>query len=115
VIVSSQTGPGSIIVTEIRDDSQLTLLTAIAIFGDSTPPFFVSKNKIFQENLLAGLEMSEGHDKNSGPKTLMTEVLFIPWLQTVFLPWSKRSGRGCTKTIQLYFLSKDTLPTSLPE
>jgi hypothetical protein len=62
VVLSSRTGPEPITVPEIRDDSQLTLLTAISAFGGSTPPFFLSKNKNFEKDLLGELEMYEGHD-----------------------------------------------------
>jgi hypothetical protein len=35
-----------------RDDSQLTMLTAISAFGDSTPPIFIFKNKTFLSEAL---------------------------------------------------------------
>jgi hypothetical protein len=43
VIVASRTKPGSVTILEIRDDVQLTLLTAISAFGDSRYPYFSSK------------------------------------------------------------------------
>jgi hypothetical protein len=39
VIVATNTEPGSVTVPEERDDAQLTLLTAISVFGDSPYPF----------------------------------------------------------------------------
>jgi hypothetical protein len=53
VIVSIQTGPEPITVPEIRDDSQLTLLTAISAFGDSIPPLFITKNKTFEKKSIS--------------------------------------------------------------
>jgi hypothetical protein len=38
VIVAANRKPGSVTVREDRDDAQLTLLTAISAFGDSTCP-----------------------------------------------------------------------------
>jgi hypothetical protein len=43
VIVANGTKPGSVTIPEIRDDAQLTLLTATSAFGDSTSPYFISK------------------------------------------------------------------------
>jgi hypothetical protein len=43
VIVASGTKPSSVIIPEIRDDAQLTLLMAILAFADSTYPYFISK------------------------------------------------------------------------
>jgi hypothetical protein len=79
VIVSSQAGPGLITVPENRADSQLTLLAGISAFGDSTPPFFISKNKMFETYPLSELEIYEGHDYTirTPPRTFMTEMLFI--------------------------------------
>jgi hypothetical protein len=48
VIVATNTKPGSVTVPEQRDDAQLTLLTAISAFGDSTCPLFISKLKMFE-------------------------------------------------------------------
>jgi hypothetical protein len=75
-------------VPETHDDSQLTLLTAISAFGDSTPPFFVSKNKTFEKKRLADFERYERHNSTirTSPKTFVTEVSFVDWLKTVFLP-----------------------------
>jgi hypothetical protein len=50
VIVASGTKPGSVVIPEIRDGTQLTLLTVISVFGDSTYPYFISKNKTFEKN-----------------------------------------------------------------
>jgi hypothetical protein len=64
-------------------------LTGISAFGDSTPPFFVSKNKTFEKKKLTDFEMHEGHRYTirTAPQTSMTEVLFVDSLKTVFLPW----------------------------
>jgi hypothetical protein len=117
VIVSSQTGPKSITVPEIRDDFQLTLLTAIAASGDSTPPFFVSKTEAFRKGLLAELEICEGHDQTikTAPKTFMTEVLFIEWLQTLFLPWveTRRQNMHSDSPLGLFLDGHATV--SLPD
>jgi hypothetical protein len=88
VIVAANTRPGSVTIPEVRDDAQLTLLTAISAFGDSTPPLFISKLKTFEEPLLATQKLYSGHDYTirSAPRTFITEVLFIDWLETVFLP-----------------------------
>jgi hypothetical protein len=90
VIVSSKSGPEPITVPAIRDDSQLTLLTAISAFGDSIPPFFLSRNQTFEKGLLAQQMFFEGHDYmiRTAPKSFMTELLFIDWLKTVFIPWN---------------------------
>jgi hypothetical protein len=52
VIVASGTKHGCVTVPEFRDDAQLTLLTAISAFGDSTDPYLISKNKIFEKTAL---------------------------------------------------------------
>jgi hypothetical protein len=52
VIVATNTKPGSVKVPEERDDAQLTLLTAISPFGDSTCPLFISKLKTFEKAFL---------------------------------------------------------------
>jgi hypothetical protein len=54
VIVASVTKPGSVTIPEIRNDAQLTLLTAILGFGDSTHPYFISKNKTFEKTAVRG-------------------------------------------------------------
>jgi hypothetical protein len=53
VIVAKQTRPRTVTVAKERDDSQLTILTTISAFGDSTPPMFISKNKTFLIEALA--------------------------------------------------------------
>jgi hypothetical protein len=52
MIVASGTKPGSVTIPEIRDDAQFTLLAAISAFGDSIYPYFISKNKKFEKQLL---------------------------------------------------------------
>jgi hypothetical protein len=88
VIVASNMKPGSITVPEEWDDAQLTLLTAISVFGDSTCPLFISKLKPFKKTLLASQKLDKGHDCaiRSAPRTFITEVLFIDWFDTIFLP-----------------------------
>jgi hypothetical protein len=88
VIVSTDTPPGITTVAAMRDDAQMTLLTAISAFGDSIPPLIISKNQTFEKVLLADRELYEGHDYTirTAPKTFITEVLFIDWLKTMFLP-----------------------------
>jgi hypothetical protein len=88
VIVATNAKLGSVMVPEERDDAQLTLLTAISAFGDSTCPLFSSKLKAFEKALLAAQKLYEGHDYaiRSAPRTFITEVLFVDWLDTIFLP-----------------------------
>jgi hypothetical protein len=52
VIVASGTKPGSVTIPEIRDDAQLFIewIEAISAFGDSTYPYFISKNKTFEKS-----------------------------------------------------------------
>jgi hypothetical protein len=59
VIVAINTKPGSVTVPEEWDDAQLTLLTAISVFGDSTCPLFISKLKTFEKALLAAQKLYE--------------------------------------------------------
>jgi hypothetical protein len=64
------------------------MLTAISAFRDSTPPLFISKNKTFLSEGLAEQQLYHDHDyvTRNSTKTLMTEVLFIDWLQTESIP-----------------------------
>jgi hypothetical protein len=66
-------------IPEVRDDTRLTLLTAISAFGDSTRSWFISKRKTFEETLHAAQKLYAGHDYviRSAPKTFITEFLFI--------------------------------------
>jgi hypothetical protein len=79
VIAASGTKPGSVTIPEIRDDAQLTLLTAISAFGDCTSPYFISKNKTFSKTTLEAQQLFEGHDDTirTSPRTFITETLFI--------------------------------------
>jgi hypothetical protein len=52
VIVATNTKPGSVAVPEERNDAQLTLLTVISAFGDSTRPRFISKLKTSEKHFL---------------------------------------------------------------
>jgi hypothetical protein len=87
VIVASGTKPGSVTIPEIRDDAQLTLRTAISAFGDSTYPYFISKNKTFEKTALEAQQLFESHDYTirTSSKTFITETLFIDWIEMVFL------------------------------
>jgi hypothetical protein len=104
-------------VAETADNSQLTLLTTISDFDDSTLPFLVSKNKTFAEKTSADFEMHEGHDYTirTSPKTFLTEILFVDWLKTVFLPWIETRVSECITKTKLHFLSTGMPPKSLPE
>jgi hypothetical protein len=50
VTVASEMKRGSVTVPDIRDEAQLTLLTAISAFGDSTYPRLISKKQTIREN-----------------------------------------------------------------
>jgi hypothetical protein len=56
------------------------------VFGDSTHPLFISKPKTFGKTLLAARKLYAGHGYviRSAQKTLITELLFIDWLETIF-------------------------------
>jgi hypothetical protein len=86
MIVASGIKPSSVTILEIQDDAQLTLLTAISAFGDSTYPYFISKNKTFEKTALESQQLFEGHDYTirTLPKTFITETLFIDWTEMVF-------------------------------
>jgi hypothetical protein len=86
--VAQQTRPKNVTVPKERDDSQLTMLTPISAFGDSTPLMLISKNKTFLSEALAGQQFYHDHDHviRNSVKSLMTEVLFIDWLQAQFVP-----------------------------
>jgi hypothetical protein len=88
VIVATNTKPGSVTVPEERDDAQLTLLTAISVFRDFTCPLFISKLKTFEKALLAAQKLYEvhGYAIRPAPRTFITEILFINWLDTILLP-----------------------------
>jgi hypothetical protein len=88
VIVATNTKPGSVTVLEERDDAQLTLLMSISALGDSTCPLFISKLKTFEKALLAAQKLYEGDDYaiRSAPRMFIIKVLFIDWLDTIFLP-----------------------------
>jgi CYTH domain-containing protein len=73
VIVASETKAGSVTIPEIRDDAQLTLLTAISAFRDSTYSYFISKNKTFEKTALEAQQLFEGHDYTikTSPRTFI--------------------------------------------
>jgi hypothetical protein len=52
VIVASGTKPDSVTIPELRDDAQLTLVTASSLFGDSTYPYFISNVRRSRKQLL---------------------------------------------------------------
>jgi rhamnose utilization protein RhaD (predicted bifunctional aldolase and dehydrogenase) len=52
VTVATNTKLGAVTVPEAPDDTQLSLLTAISAFGDSTYPSFISKFKAFEKDFL---------------------------------------------------------------
>jgi hypothetical protein len=87
VIVASGTKPGLVTIPEIRDDAQLTPLTAISVFGYSTYPCFISKNKTFEKTALEAQQLFEGHDYTirTSLKTFITETLLLDWIEMVFL------------------------------
>jgi hypothetical protein len=62
-------------VADERDDSQLTLLTAISAFGDSIPPMFITNDKTFDETALADQQLYHGHDyvMRTADTTFITE------------------------------------------
>jgi hypothetical protein len=57
---ATNTRLGSVSVPEARDDTQLTLLTAISVFGGST--YLFSKLKTFEKALLAAQKLYESSD-----------------------------------------------------
>jgi hypothetical protein len=65
VIVAINTKPGSVTVPEERDDAQLTRVTVIPAFGDSTCPLFICKLKTFEKALLAAQKFYEGDERQS--------------------------------------------------
>jgi hypothetical protein len=62
VIAAANIKPQSVTIPEARDDAQLTLMTAISAFEDSTRPLFTSKLKTFEKTLLAANKRYAGHD-----------------------------------------------------
>jgi hypothetical protein len=66
----------------------LTLITAISAFCDATIRTFISKNKIFDKVSLAAQQLFERYCDTirTADQIFITEVLFIDWLQNVFLP-----------------------------
>jgi hypothetical protein len=91
VIVSTSSGPEPTTVFEIRSDSQPTLFRAISGSGVSPPHLVITKNKTFQKNRLAKQQMCECYDSmiTSALKTVMTEMLFIGWLQNILVSWNE--------------------------
>jgi hypothetical protein len=88
VIVSAIMKTETVTIAEERDDSQLTVPTAISAFGDSIPPLVITRNKIFEPGRLEREQLYHGHDYfiRNTQKTFITEVLFLDWLQTQFIP-----------------------------
>jgi hypothetical protein len=98
VIISINTKPGSFTVPEERDDTQLTLLTAIAAFGDSTCPLFISKLKTLEKTLFAAQKRYEGHDYaiRSAPQRLSQKFFSLTDLTQVFCRVFLISGGNST-------------------
>jgi hypothetical protein len=88
VIVAASTKPGTVTMPEEKDNTLLMLVIVISALGDSTCPMFITKNKTFDETSLATQKLFEEHDYTvrTAHKTFITEVLFIDWLQNVFIP-----------------------------
>jgi hypothetical protein len=88
VIVAKQTPPETVTVTRECNNRHMTLLTAIAAFGDSVPPMSTNKNKTFETERLTEQQLFQSHERGmrSAKKMFITEVLFIDWLQTQFSP-----------------------------
>jgi hypothetical protein len=61
---------------------------AISAFGRSTDPLSISKLKTVEKALLAVQKLYEGHDYaiRPVPRTFITKLIFIDWLDTIFLP-----------------------------
>jgi hypothetical protein len=98
VIVTIYTTLGSVTVPEVRDDTQLTLLTAVSVFGNWTYPLFISELKTFEETMLPTQKLEEYHDYTvwPAPRTFITAILLIGWLETIFLCVFPNSGRNST-------------------
>jgi hypothetical protein len=98
VIFATNTKPGSVMVPKERDDAQLTLLTVISAFGDSTCPLFISKLKTFEKAPLAAQKLSEGHDYaiQSASRMFITEVLSLSGLTQFFCRAFLSSGGNLT-------------------
>jgi hypothetical protein len=86
VIVASGTKQSSVIVPEIRDDAQLTLLLVISEFGNSTSPYFISQNKRFEKTARGAQQLFESGDHAIGTatKTFIPEIFFIEWIEAMF-------------------------------
>jgi hypothetical protein len=94
IIIAINTKPGSVIMFEVSDDMQFSLLTVISVFRTSTCPLFISKLKKFEKTLRAAQKLSASHDDviRSTPKPFITEFLCIDWLENSSLPriWELR-------------------------
>jgi recombinational DNA repair protein RecT len=79
VIVASGMKQGSVTVSEIRDDDELTPLAAISVFSDSTYINFISKNKTSEKRALEAQQLFGSHDHpiRMALKTFITEILFL--------------------------------------
>jgi hypothetical protein len=85
--VSREIRSGTITIPKLREYTHLTLLTAISAFGDSIQRLLITKNKAFEKIRLEEQLLYHGHDDviRTSAKTFMTEVLFVDWLQNLFL------------------------------
>jgi hypothetical protein len=98
VIVATNTKPGSVTVPEERDDVQLTLLTAISAFGDSTCPLFISKLKTFEKHFLLRRNSTKAMITQFGQlhERFSQEFFSLTGLTQIFCPAFLSSGRNST-------------------
>jgi hypothetical protein len=92
-VASAYAPPGTrVTVSEIGNNAQPTLLSAISAFGDSLLRLFIAKDRAFEKQALTGQQFFEGHDYTirTAPKTLITEAAFIDWLENVLLLWNEK-------------------------
>jgi hypothetical protein len=94
----------------------LTLITAISAFGDSTFSMFITKNKTFDKTSLAAQKLFEGHDYTvrTAQKTFTTEVLFIDWLQNVFIPKVNHLGESAKDDGKVVLILDDHISHATP-
>jgi hypothetical protein len=62
VIVAINTKPRSVNIPEVRDNTQLTPLTAISALRDYIRRLFISKIKTLEKTLLAAQKLHTGYD-----------------------------------------------------
>jgi hypothetical protein len=113
LILASGTKQGSVTVLENRDDSELTLRTAISAAGDSTDPYFISTNKIFERTALHFQQLFEGHDHRirTAAKTFIARILFMDWTELVVLVRINELRQNEDMQAPYSFISMDTRHT----